>query len=57
MVIIHEFGHGYWYGLVANNEFEAAWLDEGFNTYSTTRVLGHGLRARLHRPQFQRLPG
>jgi len=39
MVIIHEFGHGYWYGLVANNEFEAAWLDEGFNTYSTTRVL------------------
>ncbi len=39
MVIIHEFGHGYWYGLAANNEFEAAWLDEGFNTYSTTRVL------------------
>ncbi len=37
-VIIHEFGHGYWYGLVANNEFEAAWLDEGFNTYSTGRV-------------------
>ncbi len=39
MVIIHEFGHGYWYGLVANNEFEAAWLDEGINTYSTGRVL------------------
>jgi len=39
MVIVHEFGHGYWYGLVASNEFEAAWLDEGFNTYSTTRVL------------------
>ena len=38
-VIIHEFGHGYWYGLVANNEFEAAWLDEGLNTYSTGRVL------------------
>jgi hypothetical protein len=37
-VIIHEFGHGYWYGLVATNEFEAAWLDEGFNTYSTGRV-------------------
>jgi len=39
-VIIHEFGHGYWYGLVANNEFEEAWLDEGINTYSTGRVLG-----------------
>ncbi len=38
-VIIHEFGHGYWYGLVANNEFEAAWLDEGFNTYSTGQVM------------------
>ena len=38
-VIIHEFGHGYWYGLVANNEFEEAWLDEGVNTYSTGRVL------------------
>jgi hypothetical protein len=38
-VIVHEFGHGYWYGLVATNEFEAAWLDEGINTYSTGRVL------------------
>ncbi len=38
-VIIHEFGHGYWYGLVANDEFEEAWLDEGLNTYSTGRVL------------------
>ena len=37
-VIIHEFGHGYWYGMVANNEFEEAWLDEGINTYSTGRV-------------------
>lgn len=38
-VIIHEFGHQYWYGLVATNEFEESWLDEGFNTYSTSRVL------------------
>jgi len=37
-VIIHEFGHNYWYGLVANNEFEEAWLDEGINTYSTGKV-------------------
>ena len=38
-VIIHEFGHQFWYGLVANNEFEESWLDEGFNTYSTAKVL------------------
>jgi len=37
-VIIHEFGHNYWYGLCANNEFEEAWLDEGINTYSTGKV-------------------
>ncbi len=33
MVTIHEFGHNYWYGMVGNNEFEEAWLDEGINTY------------------------
>ncbi len=38
-VIIPEFGHGYWYGLAASNEFEEAWLDEGINTYSTGKVL------------------
>ncbi len=38
-VTIHEFGHQYWYGLVGNNEFEESWLDEGFNTYSTGKVI------------------
>lgn len=38
-VIVHEFGHQYWYGMCANNEFEEAWLDEGINTYSTGKVL------------------
>ena len=38
-VTVHECGHQFWYGLVANNEFEHAWLDEGFNTYSTGRVM------------------
>jgi hypothetical protein len=38
-VTVHEFGHQFWYALVGNNEFEEAWLDEGFNTYSTDRVM------------------
>jgi Peptidase family M1 domain len=38
-VIVHEFGHQFWYGLVANNEFEESWLDEGFTIYSTGKVL------------------
>ena len=37
-VTIHEFGHQYWYGLVANNEFEEAWLDEGINSWAESRV-------------------
>jgi hypothetical protein len=38
-VIIHEFGHQYWQSLVASNEFEEAWLDEGFDSYSTRKVM------------------
>ena len=41
MVTIHEFGHGYWYGIVASNEFEEAWLDEGINSYSEIKAMGH----------------
>jgi hypothetical protein len=38
-VTVHEAGHQFWYGIVANNEFEHAWMDEGLNTFSTARVL------------------
>jgi hypothetical protein len=38
-VTIHEAGHQFWYGIVANNEFEDAWLDEGLNQFSEARVL------------------
>ncbi len=37
--IEHEFGHQYWYGMVATNEFEDAWLDEGINSYTEVKVL------------------
>ncbi|MBV8635618.1 MAG: M1 family metallopeptidase, partial [Burkholderiaceae bacterium] len=32
-VNIHEFGHGYFYGILASNEFEEPMLDEGMNDY------------------------
>jgi len=38
-VIEHEFGHQYWYGMVATNEFEDAWMDEGINSYTEVKVL------------------
>ena len=37
-VTVHEVGHQWWYGLVANNEFEESWLDEGITSWSASRV-------------------
>jgi Peptidase family M1 domain len=39
IVVEHEFGHQYWYGMVATNEFEDAWMDEGINSYTEVKVL------------------
>lgn len=39
LVTAHEYGHQYWYGMVATNEFENGWLDEGINSYSEVKVL------------------
>ncbi|MGH1346190.1 MAG: M1 family metallopeptidase [Nannocystales bacterium] len=36
---VHEFGHQFFQGLLASNESEAPWLDEGLNTFSNTLVL------------------
>lgn len=39
MVIIHEFGHNFWYHLLASNEFEESWMDEGINSYTETDII------------------
>jgi hypothetical protein len=37
-VTIHEFGHGYFYGILASNEFEEPMLDEGLNEFWNHRM-------------------
>ena len=37
-VTIHEFGHGYFFGLVGSNEFEHAWMDEGLTSFLDTEI-------------------
>ncbi len=41
LVILHEFGHNYWYHLLASNEFEESWLDEGINSYTEAKIMDH----------------
>ncbi len=38
-VTVHECGHQFWYLLVGTNEFEEAWLDEGFNQYHEEKAM------------------
>ncbi len=38
-VINHEAGHFWLYGVIANNERDYAWMDEGLNTYFTNQYI------------------
>ncbi|MGB8635646.1 MAG: M1 family metallopeptidase [Rhodanobacteraceae bacterium] len=71
-VTIHEFGHGYFMGLLGSNEFEEPMLDEGMNEYWDQRMLAErgqdiypvtpflswlGLRPSMGPFVFERLAG
>jgi hypothetical protein len=55
-VTVHECGHQFWYGLVGNNEFEAAWLDEGLDSYTDAEVLWRVFGARRSTTDFAHVP-
>jgi len=55
-VTVHEAGHQFWYGLVGNNEYEAAWLDEGFNSYADSEVLARVFGKRRGSTRYAGLP-
>ncbi|WP_152560093.1 M1 family metallopeptidase [Hymenobacter sp. IS2118] len=38
--IVHEVGHNWFYGILASNERDFPWMDEGLNSYLETRVDG-----------------
>lgn len=37
-LVMHEFIHQYFYGIIANNETKEAWLDEGFASYYASKT-------------------
>lgn len=39
--VVHETIHQYFMMMVATNEFEEAWMDEGFTSYYESRILDH----------------
>lgn len=39
IVTVHEFVHQYFQGMLASNEFENSWMDEGFTQYLEGRIM------------------
>ncbi len=45
LVTAHEIAHQWWQSVVASNEAEEPWLDEGFADYATVRLMSAGYGA------------
>jgi Peptidase family M1 domain len=51
-VTVHEAGHQFWYGIVGNNEFEDAWMDEGFNTFAEARTIATAFHPEYYSKRY-----
>ena len=48
VVTVHEFGHQYFQGMIASNEFEESWIDEGINSYYEMVVMEEEYPETIH---------
>jgi hypothetical protein len=53
--IAHEIGHNWFYGILASNEREHPWMDEGINSYydDKYKVAKYGTQIKLERLAFE----
>jgi len=52
-VSVHEFGHQYFYGMLASNEVEESWLDEGFTSWYTHKAMQRSYQSLFSSRRFQ----
>ncbi|HYF81484.1 MAG TPA: M1 family aminopeptidase [Clostridia bacterium] len=50
-VVVHELAHQWWYGIVGNDEYREAWIDEPLTQYATLEYF----RQRYGQKEFDRL--
>ena len=55
MIIVHEVGHNWFYGILGSNEREHPWMDEGINSYydAKYRFDRYGQQPQLERLAFE----
>ncbi|NOT50476.1 MAG: M1 family metallopeptidase [Chitinophagaceae bacterium] len=54
-IIAHEVGHNWFYGILASNEREHPWMDEGMNSYYDAKydLLRYGKQPQMERLAFE----
>ncbi len=56
ILTVHEFGHQYFYGILASNEVDEPWLDEGFTSFFESKAIQRQYSGIFNTRRFQ-LPG